>query len=96
MVFKRAPGSAGVAALIGGPVIYGIFQKYVTGIHFLIQVLITFVLVVIIMGLITFFKPLAEPKQLPVREDMDLGTSTDVKVIGGLVIAAVAVFYIIF
>jgi SSS family solute:Na+ symporter len=96
MVFSRAPGSAGVAALVSGPVIYGIFQKFATGIHFLIQVLLTFVLVVIIMGLITFFKPLTEPKELPVREDMDLRTSPDVKIIGGLVIAAVAVFYIIF
>ena len=96
MVFSKAPGSAGVAALIGGPVIYGIFQAYATQIHFLIQVLLTFVLVVIIMVLITVLKPLKEPKVLPVREDLDLTTSPVVKLVGGLVIAGVAVFYLIF
>jgi len=54
------------------------------------------VLVVVIMALITIIKPLAEPKKLPVREDIEIKTATDVKVVGALVFAAVVVFYIIF
>ncbi|MCK4998698.1 MAG: hypothetical protein KAS23_04155, partial [Anaerohalosphaera sp.] len=97
MVFKKAPGAAGVAGLISGPVIYGLFQKFAGDkIHFLIQVALSFVLVVLIMGLITLVQPLKQPRKLPVREDIDIHTAKDVKIYGALVIAAVIVFYIIF
>jgi len=96
MVVPKAPGMAGVAALVCGPIIYGLFQRFSQELHFLIQVALAFVLVVAIMGLITFFKPLAQPKVLPVREGVEIKTATDVKVVGALVLAAVVVFYIIF
>jgi SSS family solute:Na+ symporter len=97
MVVKKAPGAAGVAALISGPVIYGFFQGFVKEkLHFLIQVAITFWLVLMIMGLITFFKPLDKPRELPVREGVETKTAPEVKLAGALVIAAVAIFYIIF
>jgi len=96
MVVPKAPGMAGVAALISGPIIYGLFQRFSHRLHFLIQVALAFVLVLAIMGLITFFKPLDQPKVLPVREGVEIKTATDVKVVGALVLAAVVVFYIIF
>ena len=96
MMVPKAPGLAGVAALISGPIIYGLFQAFVPDLHFLIQVAIAFLLVLMIMGLITFFKPLDKPKELPVREDIEIRTTPEVKLAGGLVLAAVAVFYIIF
>ncbi len=96
MVIPKAPGAAGVAALISGPIIYGIFQKSSTTLHFLIQVALTFAIVVAIMSLITLLWPLRSPKVLPVREGMDTRTATEVKVAGVAVILAVAVFYIIF
>jgi hypothetical protein len=57
MLAPQAPGSAGVAALIGGPAIYWLFQRFAPGLHFLIQVGVTFELVLAIMGLITFVIP---------------------------------------
>jgi SSS family solute:Na+ symporter len=96
MLVPTAPGAAAVAALISGPVIYGLFQTFAPEVHFLIQVAITFQLVLMIMGLITFFKPLEKPRVLPVREDIEIRTMPEVKLAGGLVLAAVAVFYIIF
>jgi len=48
------------------------------------------------MGLITFCKPLEKPRVLPVREDIDIKTKPEVKIIGSLVIVAIAIFYIIF
>ena len=96
MIVSKAPGLAGVAALISGPIIYGLFQAFVPDLHFLIQVAVAFLLVLMIMGLITFFKPLDKPKELPVREDIEIRTTPEVKLAGGLVLAAVAVFYIIF
>lgn len=96
MMVKNAPGIAGTAALISGPVIYGIFQAFSGELHFLIQVAVTFQLVLMIMGLITFCKPLDEPKELPVREGMDVKTKPEVKLAGGLVLVAVVVFYFVF
>lgn len=72
MVVPRAPAVAGVAALVAGPILYGIVQKvFGSEIHFLLQVLMTFVLVCGIMAVITVVKPMAAPKTLPVREDLD-------------------------
>jgi SSS family solute:Na+ symporter len=96
MMVPKAPGAAGVAALISGPTIYGLFQKFTVELHFLIQVAITFLLVLMIMGIITFCKPLDKPRELPVREDIEIRTMPEVKLAGGLVLAAVIAFYIIF
>jgi SSS family solute:Na+ symporter len=96
MLVTSAPGLAGVVALIAGPVIYGLFQKFAPGLHFLIQVAATFQLVLMLMGLITLWKPLDEPRKLPVREDIEIKTMPSVKIVGGLVLVAVAVFYLIF
>ena len=96
MVVPKAPGMAGVAALVSGPIIYGLFQRFSHRLHFLIQVALAFVLVLAIMGLITLLKPLPEPKVLPVREGVEVKTAPVVKLVGAAVLAAVAVFYVIF
>jgi SSS family solute:Na+ symporter len=94
-LLKKAPPAAGVAALVSGPLIYAVFQK-VSGLHFLIQVTITFFLVCLIMVIFTLANPLKQPRVLPVREEMTAQTEPVVKIVGGLVIAAVVLFYIIF
>jgi hypothetical protein len=48
------------------------------------------------MALITAARPLAEPKPLPVRQEMDVRTSPMVYVCGAVVIAAVVAFFILF
>ncbi len=90
-VVPRAPGAAGVAALLGGPIIYGIFQ-YFSDVHFLIQVLLTFVIVCAIMMVITWARPLKEPKQLPVRSDMQVENSRLAMALGAAAIVAVVAF----
>jgi SSS family solute:Na+ symporter len=48
------------------------------------------------MGVLTLIKPLTEPKEMPVRDEIELGTSPIVLILGGLVILCVIAFYIIF
>jgi solute:Na+ symporter, SSS family len=96
MMVPTAPPLAGTAALLAGPIIYGIFQKFAPQVHFLLQVVLAFNLVLVVMGLITFIKPLSEPRKLPVREDIDVTTAPEVKVIGALVMIGVVAFIIIF
>ena len=96
MMVPTAPPAAGVAALVAGPVIYGLFQQFAPDVHFLLQGAMTFNLILVIMGLITFIKPLDEPRKLPVREDIEIKTAPQVKILGGAVMAAVVIFIIIF
>ena len=96
MVVPKAPAGAGIAALISGPILYGLFQKFSQEMHFLIQVALTFALVLGIMVLITFVRPLNKPKVLPVREGVETKTAPEVKIVGVLVLIAVAIFYVVF
>jgi SSS family solute:Na+ symporter len=96
ILVPTAPPVAGVLALILGPVIYYLFQKLAPGLHYLIAVAATFQILLMIMGLMTFFRPLEKPRALPVREDIEVKSRPEVKIIGTFVIVAIAVFYIIF
>jgi hypothetical protein len=53
MLVERAPGAAGVASLLAGPLIYHCFQTFAKELHFLVQVALTFSLVLAVMGMIT-------------------------------------------
>ncbi|MBN2473777.1 MAG: sodium/solute symporter [Pirellulales bacterium] len=103
LLVPRAPGAAGVVALVGGPIIYGLFQHFTPlddagfpAIHFLIQVLLTFLILCAAMLAITLAAPLKEPKRLPDRPEMALANSKPAATLGTLVIAGVALFVVIF
>lgn len=96
LLVPQAPASAGVTALVGGPALYGLFQAYAPNVHFLIQVALTFNLLLVLMGTITFFWPLATPRVLPVREDLDVRTDPLVRNLGIAVIVATVVLVLVF
>jgi len=96
MIVPKAPPAAGVTALVAGPVAYGLLQRFAVDTHFLLQVLIAFIIVCVLMAVITAVRPMSQPKVLPVRADLDITTDPRIKALGGLVIAAVAVFIVIF
>ena len=97
LIFKRAPGSAGVTALVLNPVIYGILYWLYSGqIAFLNRMAISFGVVILAMTIITILKPLPEPKVMPVREDFDMRPTPSVLWLGAAVIAITITLYIIF
>ena len=96
LLVERAPGAAGVAGLLAGPAIYYLFQTFAKDLHFLVQVTLTFSLVLAVMGLITLARPLQEPRRLPVRNDLDMSTSPVVATAGTLVILGVVLFFAVF
>jgi hypothetical protein len=57
---------------------------------------ITFGLLIGIMVIITVSRPLHKPKQMPVREGIDMKPAPSVLWLGGAVIAAVIAFFAIF
>jgi SSS family solute:Na+ symporter len=103
-VLPKVPGAAGVAALLTGPLAYAAFQF--TGktearpwgheIHFLLQVLLAFLIVAAVMTAITAIAPLARAKELPVRDEISLQTEPIVKIAGAAVILGVIIFFIVF
>jgi len=104
-VVKRAPGSAGIAALILCVPIYGLLYIFCSGtfepvtlvrIAFLNRMAITFLTIIFVMAVITVCKPLRQPKVMPVRRDIDMTVAPEVFWLGAVVIAAVVAFYIIF
>ena len=103
-LMPRAPPSAGVAALVLGPALYAAFQfsartearPWGHGIHFLLQVLLTFLVVSAVMAALAWLRPLPAPRQLPVRDDIAVRTGGRVKVAGALVLGAVAAFVLWF
>lgn len=96
ILVERAPGAAGVAGLLAGPAIYGMFQAWAASLHFLVQVALTFSLVLALMSFITLVWPLEEPRRLPERTDLDLRTSPAVVIAAAVVIGGVALFFALF
>jgi len=96
MLVPYAPPLAGIVALVLGPVIYGLFQRYAPDLHFLIHVAITFELVLAIMSGMTFLWPMPSPKVLPRRMEIDARPGPIVLTAGLAVIGAVIGFWLIF
>jgi SSS family solute:Na+ symporter len=96
ILVETAPGAAGVTGLLAGPAIYHLFQSFAKELHFLVQVTLTFSLVLAVMGSITLSWPLNEPRRLPVRAELDMRTDPVVMWSGLSVIVGVAVFFLIF
>ena len=96
MIFKRAPSAAGVASLILSVPIYGFLQWQFGYIPFLNRMAITFGILIIVMAIITFLRPLKESKVMPVKEGFDMKPTPLVLWLGILVIALTVALYIIF
>lgn len=108
-IFKRAPASAGVAALILNPVIYAILLMLYGNlpvfndlgitlgqIAFLNRMAITFIIILVVMGSITMLKPLQAPKVMPVRKEFDMRPTPVVLWLGIAVIVMTLILYVIF
>ncbi len=97
LVFRRAPTSAAMTALIGGVFIY-LFQRWMfPNVAFLNHMAITFVILIILMGIITAVKPLKEPVQMNRGQGaVDLRSSPLAKALGVIVLLLVAAVYIVF
>ncbi len=100
----RAPAAAGVFALVGGPLLYGLLQLTQRSaarpgghsIHFLIQVFLVFLVLCLGMALIARWRPLAEPRRLPERPEMAVPTAPVVKLAGAAVLVGVVALFLFF
>lgn len=106
-IFKRAPRKAGICALIGSLVLYTLLLLLFSGyrpfeaitlgkLAFLNRIAITFVGVLVLMGILTMVKPLDSPVVMPVRQDFDMKPTPSVLWLGIIVIVITLVLYWIF
>ncbi len=93
---KRAPEAAGTVALLLSAAIYGFLQWQFSEVAYLNRMAITFAAIIAVMALMTLVRPNKNPKPLPVREEITLHTDPVVFAAGGIVLVAVAAFYVIF
>jgi len=95
-VVKRAPGAAGVVALLVSAPIYGLLHWQMPELHYLIRMMITFLSVIGVMTVITLIRPLDTPRVIPVKEDLDMRSSPTAKLAGAMVVVAVIVLFVVF
>jgi SSS family solute:Na+ symporter len=95
-VVPRAPGAAGVVALLASAPIYGILQLRLSSVPYLNRMALTFVLLIALMEVITVAAPLREPKKLADTRELGPTFTMGSVIPGAAVIAAVVGFYLIF
>jgi solute:Na+ symporter, SSS family len=95
-IVKRAPAAAGITALLGSAPVYGVLQLWWGNVAYLHRMAITFLVLVAAMLAITWRWPLAEPRALPVRQQIDDRLSLPIAGLGALVVLGVIAFYIVF
>jgi SSS family solute:Na+ symporter len=96
LVVRKAPPQAAIAGLLSNIVIYGLLLWFLPEVAFLNHMAITFAALVVIMAVITAIKPLTEPVNLPVREDLDVTPSSGAKLAGIAIIIVTIILYVIF
>jgi len=93
---KRAPPAAAVAGLLLNIPVYGVLHlRAFESVCFLNKMAITFFFICCAMAVITVLFPLREPKILPVKKDFDTAPAPSVLLIGCVIVAVVAVFYVL-
>jgi len=96
LFIKRTPPAAGLTSLILTVPVYGFLMLAFGQIAFLNRIAITFVAMIVVMGLITLIRPLKVPKILPENKDFDMRSTPILKGLCVLVIAITLALYIIF
>lgn len=95
LIFRRAPLSAALSALILGIPIYGLLLWLAPEVAFLNHMAITFAALVLVMGAITLWRPLAQPVVFNTHSSIDL-TPHPLAKWGGMVVIAITIFFYIY
>ncbi|MFH1842083.1 MAG: solute:sodium symporter family transporter [bacterium] len=96
LIFRRAPASAALAAMLCNIPVYGLLLWWLPEVAFLNHMGITFAILVTIMAIITWRLPLARPVRFQTRSELDLTPSPLAKLAGLEICLVVAGLYIVF
>lgn len=96
LVNRRAPLSAAMTAMILGVPVYGFLLWWLPGVAFLNHMAVTFVVLVVVMAVISYLKPLPEPVTFRQSGDIVLEPSALAKWVGAAVVTLTVVLYVVF
>lgn len=96
LLFRRAPQSAAVAAMVLGVPLYGLFLWLLPDVAFLNHMAFTFAILIGVMGVITWRAPLPKPVTFSTKSSISLESSSWAKKFGVLVVALTVTLYIYF
>ncbi|MCK5565960.1 MAG: sodium/solute symporter [Planctomycetes bacterium] len=96
LIVRKAPPVAGVAGLLTNIVAYGGLKFAVPQIQFLNRMALCFGICLVVMAVITVFKPLAQPIEFKKNTDLNLKSSGGAKVVGIIVVALTLLLYFLF
>ena len=96
LIFRRAPLSAALAAMILGIPVYGVLLWLLPEVAFLNHMAVTFIILVAVMGILTLVKPLPQPVRFTTQSSIDLTPSPLANTLGWIVIVLTILLYIVF
>jgi len=110
LLVHRAPRSVGTVGLILNPFLYGLFKyspsipaaknigvlQSVAAWSFLDRMALCFGILLVVLTVITLVRPLKQPVELPVNEQMDMRSSKGAKVWGGVAVVLTIALYVVF
>jgi SSS family solute:Na+ symporter len=96
LLWRRVPPPAAIGAMLLGIPVYGLLLWQLPEVAFLHHMGVTFVVLVRFMTLVTLWRPLIEPAEMPSRPGIDLTTSAGVKWAGAAIVLATLALYVVF
>jgi SSS family solute:Na+ symporter len=96
LIFRRAPQSAAVAAMVLGVPVYGLLLWLLPDTAFLNHMAVTFAILLAVMAAVTVVRPLSVPAQLSADTTFDLRSSRLARWAGALVILLTVLLYVVF
>jgi SSS family solute:Na+ symporter len=95
IVLPRAPSAAGVAGLVAGVPLYAFFNLGL-GVPYLNAAALSFVVASVLMLLITWRRPLEEPRALPDAAAVKMKPAPGARLAGLALVAATVALYLVF
>jgi SSS family solute:Na+ symporter len=92
----RAPAICGVVGLVVNPIVYGILKIGAPSLAFLDRMAVCLFVILGLMAVITWLKPLAQPVVLPTQTRIQLESSPGAKTAGIAVVVVTLILYVIF
>ena len=96
LLVHKAPAMCGVVGLVVNPIVYGILKVAAPNLAFLDRMAVCFFVVLALMAVLTWLKPLAKPVVLPVQTKIALESSKGAKAAGIVVVVVTLILYGIF
>jgi SSS family solute:Na+ symporter len=93
LLVRRAPPMTGVVGLVLGPVSFWLLKQLAPGVSFVNRASISFGVVLAVMLLLTWLRPLPKPVEFPANARIELVSSRSAKVGGVFVVLATLALY---